>query len=333
MKLKDKKNRVLRDLRISVTDRCNYRCIYCMPREVYQKYDYLKHSELLTFEEIGRIVNIFSELGVRKVRLTGGEPLVRKDIEQLISLLAQNPELDLSMTTNGSFPTTRVHSLKDAGLKRLTLSLDSLDEVVYKKMNDVDQSVENAMRWINECEKVGLGPIKINTVIKRGVNEESILPLVERFKGTPYILRFIEFMDVGTTNSWKMDDVVTEKEIIATINSKYPLQPIAPNYSGEVARRYEFADGSGELGVIASVTQAFCGACSRMRLSAHGSLYLCLFANKGTDLRSMIRGGASDEEISLFIQNLWTGRSNRYSEERSEAKTNTDKVEMSFIGG
>ncbi|MCA9734620.1 GTP 3',8-cyclase MoaA [candidate division KSB1 bacterium] len=333
MIIQDKRNRILRDLRISVTDRCNFRCIYCMPREIYKKYNYLQHSELLTFEEIYRLVTIFSQLGVRKVRLTGGEPLVRKDLEQLIGFLNQIPDLDLSMTTNGSFPLERVHSLKNAGLKRITISLDSLDDGVFKKMNDVDQSVENTLLWISECEKIGLAPVKINTVIKRGVNEHSILPLVERFKNTPHILRFIEFMDVGTTNHWNMDAVVPAEEILHIIESRYALSPIGPNYPGEVARRYKYKNGQGELGIIASVTHAFCGGCTRMRLSAHGSLYLCLFANTGTDLRTLLRNGATDTEISIFIQNLWSNRTDNYSEQRSEDSAKTQKVEMPFIGG
>ncbi len=293
----------------------------------------MKQKELLTFEELDRLVNIFTRLGILKIRLTGGEPLLRKNLDKFIARLAQNPALDIGMTTNGSFPVERVEFLKRAGLKRMTVSLDALDDTVYQIMNDVNSPVDKALRWIAECEKAGLIPVKINTVIKRGVNENSILPLIERFRNTPHILRFIEFMDVGNSNKWKMDLVVPVHEMLDMIDSHSPLEEIKPNYAGEVAHRYKFRDGSGEIGMIASVTQPFCGGCSRIRLSAHGSLYLCLFAQKGADLRTMLRDGATDEQISDFIENLWSGRSNRYSEERSEHNTDSGKVEMSFIGG
>ena len=333
MKIRDKQNRILRDLRISVTDRCNYRCVYCMPRKFYKKYTFLQQKELLTFEELQRVVNIFTRLGVIKVRLTGGEPLLRKNLDKFIARLAQNPSLDIGMTTNGSYPLEKVEYLKRAGLRRMTVSLDALDDFTYRKMNDVNSPVEKALNWIAECEKVGFTPVKINSVIKRGLNENSILPLVERFRNTPHVLRFIEFMDVGNSNGWNMESVVPAQKMLDIIDSRYPIEEIPPNYAGEVARRYKFRDGGGEIGMIASVTRPFCGNCSRIRISAHGSLYLCLFATKGTDLRAMLRGGATDDEISDFIINLWSGRSNRYSEERSENSSNSDKVEMSFIGG
>ena len=329
----DKRNRPLRDLRISVTDRCNYRCLYCMPQEKYKDYVYLQRKDLLTFEEISRVVRIFHELGLKKVRLTGGEPLIRKDIEKLIRLLAAIPDLDISMTTNGSFPLDRARSLRDAGLDRITLSLDSLDDAIYKKMNDVNRSVDNVLRWIDASEKAGFEHIKINMVVQRDLNMQSILPMAEHFRCTPYILRFIEYMDVGTTNDWHMKQVVPADEILKIIDAKYPLEPFKPNYPGEVARRYHYKDGGGEIGIIASVSNAFCGDCTRMRLSAHGSLYTCLFAALGTDIRAFLRGGASDEQLKNFIMNIWQKRRDRYSEVRSEQARQQKKVEMSFIGG
>lgn len=304
-----------------------------MPREIYKNYTFLQQKDLLSFEELHRVVKIFTQLGVLKVRLTGGEPLLRKNIEKFIAGLAKNPALDISMTTNGSYPVEKVERLKRAGLRRMTVSLDALDDLTYRKMNDVNSPVEKALHWISECEKVGFTSVKINSVIKRGLNEDSILPLVERFRNTPHILRFIEFMDVGNSNKWNMESVVSADEMLEIINSRYPLEAMKPNYAGEVARRFKFQDGAGEIGMIASVTKPFCGGCSRMRISAHGSLYLCLFASKGTDLRAIIRGGASDEEIKEFIINLWHQRNNKYSEQRSEKSSSSDKVEMSFIGG
>ncbi|GAB4454190.1 MAG: GTP 3',8-cyclase MoaA [Anaerolineales bacterium] len=332
--LTDTLQRPLRDLRISVTDRCNFRCVYCMPKEVFgSDHPFLPHAEVLTFEEIARLARIFASLGVQKIRLTGGEPLVRRDLPLLVSMLSQIPNLDLTMTTNGSLLARNAQALKDAGLKRITVSLDSLDNAVFKAMNDVEFPVEKVLEGMEAAQKVGLEPIKVNMVVKRGLNESSILPMARFFREKGYILRFIEYMDVGSTNGWRMDDVVSAKEIISIINAELPLEPLDPNYKGEVAERWRYKDGSGEIGVIASVTQPFCRDCNRARLSAEGKLYTCLFGIKGHDLKSLLRGGASDEEISQFIAHVWGRRSDRYSEIRSENTVALPKVEMSHIGG
>jgi cyclic pyranopterin phosphate synthase len=332
--LTDTLQRPLRDLRISVTDRCNFRCVYCMPKEVFgSDHPFLPHSEVLTFEEIARLVRIFASLGVKKIRLTGGEPLVRRDLPLLVSMLSQIPNLDLTMTTNGSLLARNAQALKDAGLKRITVSLDSLDNAVFKAMNDVDFPVEKVLEGMEVAQKVGLEPIKVNMVVKRGLNESSILPMARFFREKGYILRFIEYMDVGSTNGWRMDDVVSAKEIVNIINAELPLEPLDPNYKGEVAERWRYKDGSGEIGVIASVTQPFCRDCNRARLSAEGKIYTCLFGIKGHDVKSLLRGGASDEEISQFIAHVWGRRSDRYSEIRSENTVALPKVEMSHIGG
>ncbi len=332
---KDKFGRFLRDLRISVTDRCNFRCVYCMPKMVFSRgYKFLPKEELLSFEEITRLVRIFVTLGTRKVRLTGGEPMLRKDIEKLVSQLADIPELeDLAMTTNGSSPIARIKTLKDAGLKRFTVSLDSLDNKTFQSMNDVDFPVSKVLDWIDACIQHGMGPVKLNMVVKRGVNEDSIIPMVKKFNQKDTILRMIEYMDVGNSNGWRLDDVVTASQILMKINTEIPIEPLKPNYSGEVAKRWRFKDSGNEFGVIASVTQPFCGDCSRIRLSANGSLYTCLFAVKNHDIKSLMRTGKSDKEIAQAIFQIWKEREDRYSQIRSENTTDLPKVEMSFIGG
>ncbi len=332
--LLDTLDRPLRDLRISVTDRCNFRCVYCMPKEVFGgDFQFLDRKELLTFEEITRLARVFVAQGVQKIRITGGEPLVRRDLERLIAMLSPIPGVDLTLTTNGSLLAKKARALKDAGLQRVTVSLDSLDDAVFKAMNDVDFPVAKVLEGIEAAAAVGLAPVKINMVVKRGVNEHSIVPMARHFKGTGHILRFIEYMDVGHTNGWRLDDVVPAAEIISTLNAELPLEPLDPNYRGEVANRWRYREGSGEVGVIASVTQAFCRDCTRARLSAEGSLYTCLFGIKGFDLRAMVRGGASDKEMAQAIGRVWRVRSDRYSEIRSEATVGLPKVEMSHIGG
>ena len=334
MTLIDKLNRPLRDLRISVTDRCNFRCVYCMPKEVFgSDYQFLDRKEVLTFEEISRLARLFVDHGVRKVRLTGGEPLVRRDLPVLVKMLAEIPGLDLTLTTNGSLLERQAQALKDAGLKRVSVSLDSLDNEVFKAMNDVDFPVDRVIRGMEAAASVGLTPVKVNMVVKRGLNEDSILPMARFFREKGYILRFIEYMDVGHTNGWRMDDVVPAAEIIKRISTEMPLEPLDPNYTGEVAERWRYKDGSGELGVIASVTQAFCRTCNRARLSAEGKLYTCLFGIKGHDFRDLLRSGASDEQISQTIERVWSIRTDRYSELRSESTIDLPKVEMSHIGG
>jgi cyclic pyranopterin phosphate synthase len=334
MPLIDALKRPLRDLRISVTDRCNFRCTYCMPKEIFgPDYQYLHRDKVLTFEEITRLAKIFTAHGVRKIRLTGGEPLVRKDVHLLVGMLAQIPDLDLTLTTNGSLLARQAQALKDAGLKRVTVSLDSLDDAVFKSMNDVDFPVEKVLEGMDAAAAVGLGPLKVNMVVKRGVNESSILPMARYFREKGYILRFIEYMDVGHSNGWRMNEVVSAAEIVKTISAEMPLEPIDPNYTGEVAERWRYKDGSGEIGVIASVTQAFCKTCNRARLSAEGSLYTCLFAVKGHDFRDLMRSGASDEDLSKEIARVWHKRTDRYSEIRSEGTMDLPKVEMSHIGG
>jgi cyclic pyranopterin phosphate synthase len=330
----DTLGRPLHDLRISVTDRCNFRCVYCMPKEVFGRdYQFLPRSEILTFEEIERLTRIFVPLGVRKVRLTGGEPLVRRDLERLVDKLARLADLDLTLTTNGSLLAQKARTLADAGLKRVTVSLDSLDDATFRSMNDVDFPVAKVLAGIEAAQAAGLVPIKINMVTKRGVNESSIVPMARYFKGTGMTLRFIEFMDVGSTNGWRLDDVVPAREIVAAIDREMPLEPVNKEYRGEVANRYRYKDGTGEIGVIASVTQPFCADCTRARLSADGSLYTCLFATKGQDLRALVRGGSSDEEITRAIAEVWTMRTDRYSELRSSETAGLHKIEMSFIGG
>jgi GTP 3',8-cyclase len=328
--------RPMRDLRISVTDRCNFRCTYCMPKEVFGRdYTFLPHSEVLTFEEITRLTRIFVAHGVEKVRITGGEPLVRRDIEKLIAMIAKVDGLkDLTLTTNGSLLTAEKASvLREAGLKRITISLDSLDDAVFTAMNDVGVPVKRILQAIDNAAAAGLEPIKIDMVVKRGVNEDSILHMADHFRNSGHILRFIEFMDVGSTNGWRMEDVVPALEIIQKINARWPIEPLAANYFGEVAERWHYRDGAGEIGIISSVTMPFCHACTRARLSAEGQLYTCLFGIKGHDLRALLRSGATDEEVSDFIASVWRERDDRYSEVRSSETVNLPKVEMSRIGG
>jgi cyclic pyranopterin phosphate synthase len=329
----DRLQRPLRDLRISVTDRCNFRCTYCMPREVYgSSYRFLPRAELLTFEEIERLARVFASHGVEKIRLTGGEPLLRREIEVLVAMLARIPGLDLTMTTNGSLLPRKAKDLAAAGLNRITVSLDALDNDVFRELNDVDFPVERVLAGIEAAAAAGL-PVKVNMVVKRGVNEESVLPMARFFHGSGHVLRFIEYMDVGHTNGWRLDDVVPAAEILAAIEAELPLEPVEPGYPGEVARRWRYRDGGGEIGVIASVTQPFCRDCTRARLSADGSLYTCLFATRGHDLRGLLRDGASDEELSAAIGAVWSRRTDRYSELRSGQTADLPKVEMSYIGG
>jgi len=328
----DTLGRPLRDLRISVTDRCNFRCVYCMPKDVYGlEHHFLERRELLSFEEIAWLAGIFVGLGVRKLRITGGEPLVRRDLERLIALLAPLGS-DLTLTTNGSLLRAKARPLVDAGLTRVTVSLDALDDAVFRELNDVDFPVGRVLDGIDAAAEAGL-PVKVNCVVKRGVNEAEIVPLARRFRGTGHTLRFIEYMDVGHTNGWRLDDVVPAAEIVATLHGVFGLEPLDPEYRGEVARRYRYTDGGGEIGVISSVTQPFCGDCTRARLSAEGRLFTCLFALKGHDLRALIRGGASDAELHAAIEDIWNHRKDRYSELRSAATTDLPKVEMSYIGG
>jgi GTP 3',8-cyclase len=330
----DVRGRHLRDLRISVTDRCNFRCVYCMPKDAFGRdHAFLPHADLLTFEEITRLAAAFKAHGVEKIRLTGGEPLLRKHLERLVAMLAALGGLDLTLTTNGALLAKNAQALRAAGLKRVTVSLDALDDGIFRAMNDVDFPVAKVLEGIDAAAAAGLAPVKINMVVKRGVNEREILPMARRFKGSGHILRFIEYMDVGNTNGWRMDDVVPSAEVLAIIGDKLPLVPVDPNYKGEVAERWRYADGSGELGVISSVTQAFCSDCTRARLSTEGKLYTCLFATQGFDLRALLRDGSSDERISDYIAAIWMQRGDRYSEIRSEHTAALPKIEMSYIGG
>ena len=331
----DALNRPLRDLRISVTDRCNFRCTYCMPKEVFGRdYQFLPQSQVLSFEEIARLARIAIGLGVEKIRLTGGEPLVRREIERLIAMLHSLDGLrDLTLTTNGSLLARKAIALRQAGLGRVTVSLDSLDDETFRAMNDVDFPVARVLAGIEAAATAGLAPIKINMVVKRGINESSIVPMARHFRGSGHILRFIEYMDVGSTNGWRLDDVVSAAEIVSRIDAELPLVPVDANYPGEVARRWRYRDGGGEIGVISSVSQPFCGDCSRARLSADGQLYTCLFGARGHDLRTPLREGRSDEEIESILRGIWVRRSDRYSELRTLATAPRAKVEMSRIGG
>jgi cyclic pyranopterin phosphate synthase len=329
----DRLGRPVRDLRISVTDRCNFRCVYCMPREVYGRdYAFLPRSQVLSFEEIARVAVAFHGLGVRKLRLTGGEPLLRRELERLVAMLAALPEAEVTITTNGALLARKAQLLADAGLARVTVSLDSVDEDVFREMNDVDVPLAQVLEGIDAAAAAGL-PVKVNTVVKRGLNDDGIVDLAARFRGTGQVLRFIEFMDVGSTNGWRLDDVVPAAEIVARIGDAFPLEPMEPNYRGETARRWRYADGSGEIGVIASVTEPFCGDCTRARLSADGKLYTCLFATTGRDLRPLLRGGASDEDLLGHLSHAWRRRDDRYSELRTAETAALPKVEMSYIGG
>ena len=331
--LADTRGRAMRDLRISVTDRCNFRCTYCMPREVFDSgYRFLPHDAILSFEEIARLARVFVDLGTRKIRLTGGEPLVRRHVHRLVAMLKELP-VELTLTTNGSLLAQNAKALKDAGLDRVTVSLDSLDDTTFRAMNDADFPVAKVLEGIDAAAAAGLGPIKINMVVKRGVNDQGVLAMAERWRGSGHIVRFIEFMDVGSTNGWRMDDVVPSAAIVARIAERWPLEAIDPNYPGEVAERWRYLDGAGEVGVISSVTQAFCATCTRMRLSTEGSLYTCLFAQHGHDLKSLLRAGASDEVLRNEIAAVWQRRADRYSEIRTEFTSRNKKVEMSYIGG
>ena len=331
--LVDTRARPLRDLRISVTDRCNFRCTYCMPREVFDAdYRFLPHEAILSFEEIARLARIFVGLGVEKIRLTGGEPLVRRDLHRLISML-QELKVEITLTTNGSLLAKQAEKLARAGLNRITVSLDSLDDAIFRAMNDADFPLARVIEGIEAAAKAGLDPVKINMVVKRGVNEAGLLDMAERWRGTDHIVRFIEFMDVGSTNGWRMDDVVPSAEVVRRISARWPLEPVGANYAGEVAERWRYLDGAGEIGVISSVTQAFCSSCNRMRLSTEGSLYTCLFAQSGHDLKVLLRAGASDEQLRNEIAAVWQGRADRYSEVRTLQTKNVKKVEMSYIGG
>jgi cyclic pyranopterin phosphate synthase len=345
--LADTLGRPLRDLRISVTDRCNFRCSYCMPKEVFDKqYSFLPHSSLLSFEEITRAARLFVAHGVHKIRLTGGEPLLRKNLEVLVRMLSElrTPDgqpLDLTLTTNGSALARKAKALKDAGLNRVTISLDALDDAVFRKMNDADFPVDEVLAGIDAAQRVGLGPIKVNMVVKRGVNDDQILPMARHFKGTGVTLRFIEYMDVGATNGWRMDEVLPSAQVIELIQSEMPIRPVTAATLGETAERWRYVDGTGEIGVISSVTHAFCQDCNRARLSTEGKLFLCLFASRGHDLRSLLRGDFTDEQIAAAIGLIWQRRDDRYSELRSASDASTKagqapgerRVEMHYIGG
>ena len=329
----DTLGRPLRDLRISVTDRCNFRCVYCMPAEVFgHDHRFLPRRELLTFEEIERVARVFVDRGVRKLRLTGGEPLLRRGVEELVARLAGLGGIDLTLTTNGALLAQKAAALAGAGLTRVTVSLDSLDDEVFRSMNDVDFPVARVLGGIDAAAAAGL-PVKVNVVVKRGVNDGSVVEIARRFRGTGHPVRFIEYMDVGATNGWRLDDVVPATEIVETIGAELPLEPVPAAYRGEVASRYRYRDGSGEIGVIASVTQPFCGDCTRARLSADGKLYTCLFAVRGHDLRAVLRSGAGDDEVEAAIRAVWERRADRYSELRTEETATLRKVEMSYIGG
>jgi GTP 3',8-cyclase len=334
VRIDDALGRPLRDLRISVTDRCNFRCVYCMPKEVFGRdYAFLPREELLSFEEIERLARIFAGHGVEKIRLTGGEPLVRRDLELLVAMLARIDGLDLTLTTNGSLLPHKAQALADAGLRRITVSLDSLDDEVFRAMNDVDFPVERVLAGIEAAAAARLAPVKVNMVVRRGLNEDSVLPMARYFRESGHVLRFVEYMDVGHTNGWRLDDVVPAAELVAAIDAELPLEAVEPAYRGEVARRWRYRDGAGEIGLIASVTQPFCGDCTRARVSADGKLYTCLFAVRGHDLRAVLRSGASDEDLSAAIGDVWRVRDDRYSELRTAATADLPKVEMSYIGG
>jgi cyclic pyranopterin phosphate synthase len=345
--LADRLARPLHDLRISVTDRCNFRCSYCMPSEVFDKdYAFLPQTSLLNFEEITRLAKIFVAHGVEKIRLTGGEPLLRKHLEVLIEMLAkiQTPAgqpLDITLTTNASLLARKAQALKDAGLQRVTVSLDGLDDAVFRRMNDVDFPVAEVLKGIEAAHKVGLAPIKVNMVVKRGTNDDQILPMARHFRNSGVVLRFIEYMDVGATNGWRMDEVLPSAQVLERLQAAFPLEALGANHLGETAERWRYLDGGGEIGLISSVTQAFCGDCNRARLSTEGKLFLCLFASQGHDLRALLRhGDYSDEQIAGAVAHIWQGRGDRYSELRaalpadsSAAHESARRVEMSYIGG
>ncbi|HZD87971.1 MAG TPA: GTP 3',8-cyclase MoaA [Gaiellaceae bacterium] len=331
--LADRLGRPLETLRISITDRCNFRCVYCMPKEVFGRdHVFLERRELLTLEELARVATIFARLGVRTVRITGGEPLVRRNVEHLVELLAGIPGLEVAMTTNGSLLAQKAEALAAAGLDRVTVSLDSVDDDAFRAMNDVDFPVQRVFEGIEAAAAAGL-PVKVNAVVKRGVNDGDVLALAERFRGSGHTLRFIEYMDVGSTNGWRLEDVVAADEIVRRIGERWPLEPLPAARPDETARRFRYVDGAGEIGVIASVTKPFCGGCSRARLSAEGRLYTCLFAARGHDLRAPLRLGSSDEELAELLRGIWGRRTDRYSELRTQDTPALPKVEMSYIGG
>lgn len=338
----DKLERPLRDLRISVTDRCNFRCVYCMPKQVFGKdFRFIPHSDILSFEEITRMARLFVSMGVEKIRLTGGEPLLRRHVERLVGQLAElkTPDgrpVDVTLTTNGSLLAKKARTLFDAGLRRITVSLDALDDAIFMKMNDVGFQVRDVLRGIEAALSAGFSPVKVNMVVKKGMNENQVLPLARHFRNTPVIVRFIEYMDVGTSNDWTGREIVPAKELIRMIDDEMPLEPLEKHYRGETAERWRYRDGSGEIGIIASVTQAFCRDCTRLRLSTEGKLYKCLFATEGFDLRAMLRGDFSEREIISAIAAYWQNRDNRYSELRgsdSGSGIHGRKIEMSYIGG
>ena len=330
----DTLGRPIRDLRISVTDRCSFRCVYCMPRELYDDHEYLARSEILTYDEIIRFAGVVSGFGIAKIRLTGGEPLLRKQIERLVSGLAAIDGIDdLAMTTNGQFLGKKAPSLAAAGLDRVTVSLDAVDDAVARKLIDTDVPVSTILEAIDAADAAGLGPVKINTVVRRGWNESQIVPLVEHFAGTGHTVRFIEYMDVGTTNAWKSDEVLESAQILEILKRRWDLEPVDASYRGEVATRYRFADGGGEIGFISSVSEPFCGDCTRLRLAADGTVYTCLFASTGTDIKTPMRSGASDADIAQIVADLWSQRDDRYSELRGSTPIDFPRVEMSYIGG
>ncbi len=340
--VQDRRGRPLRDLRISVTDRCNFRCVYCMPKQVFGKdFRFIPHSDMLSFEEISRLAHLFVSLGVEKIRLTGGEPLLRRHIERLIEQLVKlktrdGRAVDVTLTTNGALLAEKAQTLFNAGLQRITISLDALDDAVFMKMNDVGFHVADVLRGIDVALSVGFSPIKINTVVQKGVNDNQVLPLARYFKNTPVIIRFIEYMDVGTTHDWTGQKMLPAETVFQIIDNEMPLEPLKPQYRGETAKRWRYCDGRGEIGIIASVTQPFCHDCTRLRLSTEGKLYPCLFATHGFDVRRMLREGCSDDAITTAITAYWHCRDNRYSELRGKSALlpiNDKKIEMSYIGG
>lgn len=332
--LLDAFGRPLRDLRISITDRCNFRCVYCMPKTVFGRdYPFMPRAELLSFEEVTRITRLFAARGVKKLRLTGGEPLLRHGVEKLIEQLSTIPDLEITLTTNGSLLAQKAAVLAAAGLQRVTVSLDALDDASFKRMNDADYPVAKVLEGIEAAAAAGMRPVKVNCVVKRGNNDDQIVPLARHFRGTGHILRFIEFMDVGSSNDWKLDEVVPSAEVLRRIGDAFPLEAIDPNYPGEVAERWRYKDGAGEIGVISSVTQAFCDSCTRIRLSTEGKLYTCLFTSSGHDLRSLLRDGADDATLAAAITDWWQARTDRYSQIRMAATPTLKKIEMSYIGG
>src|SRR3954463_7346253 len=332
--IRDRLGRPLETLRISITDRCNFRCVYCMPKEVFGRdYAFLERSALLSFEEIQRVARIFARLGVRKLRITGGEPLVRRNVEQLIAMLKEiEPTLELALTTNGALLPQKADALKAAGLDRVTVSLDSVDDATFKALNDVDFPVARVLEGIDAAEAAGLR-VKVNAVVKRGANDDGIVALAERFRGTAHTLRFIEYMDVGSSNGWRLDDVVPADEIVERIGAVWPLEQLPLARPDDTSRRWRYQDGAGEIGVIASVTKPFCGGCSRARLSAEGRLHTCLFSLRGHDFRAPLRLGASDDELRALLDGIWTRRTDRYSDLRTAETSSSEKVEMSYIGG